>query len=271
MPAFASTTAPPIVVMGSDNVAKTMAYTAFNNNGQVEKNPDFEITQNNVVSIVANGKLTLLSTNGLAFSNAQITDANQKTTDVHIVNNQVTFTTPGVFTFTVVSGQYAYTCIVVVGEQPKQNIDKQISNTYVIIDIIIEDREIPCDDDPKLKECVPPVDCKKTPEDPKCKPTPPPPTCPVLEKDGKTCSPLPDPGGVTPPPSPKPDPLYGGDSFFNGPSPEPAPEEGDTENGEDSTDGESAEDGGSSDEGSSEEGDDGGNSVGETGGDSFFG
>ena len=115
--------------------------------------------------------------------------------------------------------------------------------TYVIIDIIIEDREIPCDDDPKLKECVPPVDCKKTPEDPKCKPTPPPPTCPVLEKDGKTCSPLPDPGGVTPPPSPKPDPLYGGDSFFNGPSPEPAPEEGDTENGEDSTDGESAEDG----------------------------
>ena len=112
---------------------------------KVEKNPDFEITQNNVVSIVANGKLTLLLMNGLAFSNAQITDANQKTTDVPIVNNQVTFTTPGVFTFTVVSGQYAYTCIVVVGEQPKQNIDKQISNTYVIIDIIIEDREIPCD------------------------------------------------------------------------------------------------------------------------------
>lgn len=104
VPAFASTTAPPIVVIGSDNVAKTMAYTAFNNNGQVEKNPDFEITQNNVVSIVANGKVTLLSTNGLPFSNAQITDANQKTTDVPIVNNQVTFTTPGVFTFTVVSG-----------------------------------------------------------------------------------------------------------------------------------------------------------------------
>ena len=41
--------------MGSDNVAKTMVTTAFNNNGQVEKNPDFEITQNNVVSIVANG------------------------------------------------------------------------------------------------------------------------------------------------------------------------------------------------------------------------
>jgi ABC-type hemin transport system substrate-binding protein len=78
VPAFASTTAPPIVVWGSDNVARTMAYTAFNNNGQVEKNPDFEITQNNVVSIVSNGKLTLLSTNGLAFSNAQITDANQK-------------------------------------------------------------------------------------------------------------------------------------------------------------------------------------------------
>jgi hypothetical protein len=265
VPAFASTTAPPIVVWGSDNVARTMAYTAFNNNGQVEKNPDFEITQNNVVSIVSNGKLTLLSTNGLAFSNAQITDANQKTTDVPIVNNQVTFTTPGVFTFTVVSGQYAYTCIVVVGEQTKQNIDKQISKTYVIIDIIIED-------DPYF--------CERYPKDPSCidDPTPPPPTCPVLEKDGKTCSPLPDPGGVTPPPSPKPDPLYGGDSFFNGPSPEPAPEEGDTENGEDaesngedSTDGESAEDGGSSDEGSSEEGDDGGNSRGETEGDSFFG
>ena len=87
-------TAPPIAVMGSDNVAKTMAYTAFINNGQVEKNPDFEITQNNVVSVVASGKLTLLSTNGLGFSKAQITDANQKTTDVPIVNDQVTFTTP---------------------------------------------------------------------------------------------------------------------------------------------------------------------------------
>jgi hypothetical protein len=246
--------------MGSDNVARTMAYTAFNNNGQVEKNPNFEITQNNVVSIVSNGKLTLLSTNGLAFSNAQITDANQKTTDVPIVNNQVTFTTPGVFTFTVVSGQYAYTCIVVVGEQPKQNIDKQISKTYVIIDIIIEDREVPCDDDPKLTECIPPIDCKKTPEDPKCKPTPPP--CPVLEKDGKTCSPLPDPGGVTPPPTPKPEPepeegadsedngeLHGGDSFFN---------DGNDDSNDDSNDEDNSEDD-NSDEG------------GETGGDSFFG
>ena len=161
VPAFASTTAPQIVVMGSDNVAKTMAYTAFNNNGQVEKNPDFEITQNNVVSVVASGKLTLLSTNGLGFSKAQITDANQKTTDVPIVNNQVTFTTPGVFTFTVVSGQYAYTCIVVVGEQPKQNIDNQVSKTYVIVDIIMED-------DPYF--------CERNPEDPTCidDPTPPP-------------------------------------------------------------------------------------------------
>jgi hypothetical protein len=193
VPAFASTTAPPIVVMGSDNVAKTMTYTAFNNNGQVEKNADFEITQNNVVSVVANGKLTLLSTNGLAFSNAQITDANQKTTDVPIVKNQVTFTTPGVFTFTVVSGQYAYTCIVVVGEQAKQNIDKQISKTYVIIDIIIED-------DPYF--------CERNPKDPSCidDPTPPPS--------------LPPP--VTLPPSPHPEP----------PLPPPPPESGD-EDGED--------------------------------------
>jgi hypothetical protein len=33
VPAFASTTAPPIAVIGSDNVGRTMAYTAFNNNG----------------------------------------------------------------------------------------------------------------------------------------------------------------------------------------------------------------------------------------------
>ena len=201
VPAFASTTAPPIVVMGSDNVAKTMAYTAYNNNGRIEKNPDFEITQNNVVSVLANGKLTLLSTNGLGFSKAQITDANQKTTDVPIVNNQVTFTTPGVFTFTVVSGQYAYTCIVVVGEQPKQNIDKQISNTYIILEISVETTF----DDCEGNEC----EEERTPS---------PPPCPVLEKDGK-CSPLPDPGPV-PPTSPEPDPE---------PEPDPIPDPGDDE------------------------------------------
>ena len=175
VPAFASTTAPPIVVMGSDNVAKTMAYTAYNNNGRIEKNPDFEITQNNVVSVLANGKLTLLSTNGLGFSKAQITDANQKTTDVPIVNNQVTFTTPGVFTFTVVSGQYAYTCIVVVGEQPKQNIDKQISNTYIILEISVETTF----DDCEGNEC----EEERTHHHHHVL---------YLQKDGK-CSPLPDP------------------------------------------------------------------------------
>ena len=164
-----------------------MAYTAFINNGQVEKNPDFEITQNNVVSVVANGKLTLLSTDGLGFSKAQITDANQKTTDVPIVNNQVTFTTPGVFTFTVVSGQYAYTCIVVVGEQPKQNIDNQVSKTYVIVDIIIEDDYEP--------EPTPPI----SPEPSPC-PNPPcdeePPICPAGVKG---CNELPRPPPPTPP------------------------------------------------------------------------
>ena len=213
--------APPVVVIGKDNTVKTMAFAGTNEG----KNPDFQITDENIVNVDVNGKITLMPVEGTLFTNAKILDVNQKTVDVPVVNNQITFATEGVFTLTVLAGQNAYTCIVVVGEPEDQEqvVEKQISNTNTWIEIwIVIIFEEPQPDTPTPTPCPTPPCDGITPEPPT---SPSPPPCPTPPCDGITPSPpsiTPEPPTDTP--EPPPDPCLEGECIVPGPDPEPDPE-----------------------------------------------
>jgi hypothetical protein len=104
----------------------------------------FVLTADNVLQI-QEGQ-TVRITNDVDFSKARTTDVNNNDKDIRISDNgEISFSgyPEGVYVLDVVSGDKAYECIIVIGEQSQDVINKEINRinikTKIIIDIDIPD------------------------------------------------------------------------------------------------------------------------------------
>ena len=104
----------------------------------------FVLTADNVLQIQVGQ--TVRITNDVDFSKARTTDVNNNDKDIRISDNgEISFSgyPEGVYVLDVVSGDKAYECIIVIGEQSQDVINKEINKinikTKIIIDIDIPD------------------------------------------------------------------------------------------------------------------------------------
>lgn len=160
-----ATTSGDIFIVSSNSGAevKTMELRAINENGEVRMVSDFSISTENVVSVEQNGRVTVFSApTSPTFTSAKITDANDVTDEIPVSDKGVISLTgydEGVYTLDViVDDKFAFECLLVIGEEQQQIINRQITE--------VNQRT----DDPWKKGIDKVRVCLFTPSHPVCKP-----------------------------------------------------------------------------------------------------
>lgn len=129
----------------AENNVRDMVLKATNENGETIKNPDFELTINNVVNINQNDKVRVWdSPDSYTFTKAFITDVNDNRKNIEITDDGIidfSGYAVGVYTLDViVDDKRAYAAIIVIGDQPTTEIEKVIrkETTRVTVDIDVD-------------------------------------------------------------------------------------------------------------------------------------
>lgn len=124
---------------------KEMELKATNENGDTNSVSDFEITVNNIISIVEDGSVRVFAAdNGIEFTKARTTDVNDRVQEIAISSDgDLSFAgyNPGVYVLdVVVDDERAYEAIVVIGIQTDQTVNKEITriNNKVVTDVEIK-------------------------------------------------------------------------------------------------------------------------------------
>jgi hypothetical protein len=131
--AFASTPS-DVFIVSSDSGAevKTMELRAVKENGEVRRVSAFDISIENVVTIALNGKVTVFSEPvSPEFTSAKLTDTTDRTVEIPITESGVISLAgfrEGIYTLDViVDDRFAFECIVVIGPEEEQNINREIT------------------------------------------------------------------------------------------------------------------------------------------------
>jgi hypothetical protein len=170
---WGSTTDQLFVTTAGLETPKEMELKATKQNGETNTVSDFEITVDNVISIVEDGSVRIFAAdNDIEFTKARTQDINDKTQEIAIsVDGDVSFAgyNPGIYVLEViVDDERAYESIVVIGEQSEQVVNKEITriNNKVITEIEIKT----VFEFPKRKVLDKEKVCLFTPHHPICQP-----------------------------------------------------------------------------------------------------
>jgi hypothetical protein len=143
-------------ITGNGDSAK-MELKATNDNGKSTRVSDFQLTADNVLSTEVGDKVTVKD--NVDFTNAVTTDARNNQKDIGITSNGVidfTGYSQGVYTLdVVVDDDRAYEAIIIIGQQTKWVVDKEITrvnNEYVTVFEFPEPEPNPDPEPPKCKE-----------------------------------------------------------------------------------------------------------------------
>ena len=123
--------APAVFVMGPDGVTKSMELKAIKDSSGVKRVEDFQLRAENVVSVPLNAAVTIFGDLQVQFDGAKLVRSGTvDAVQMPIVNGKINFAgvAAGVYTLDVITAQYGYECIIVIGEtvQEVQQIINQV-------------------------------------------------------------------------------------------------------------------------------------------------